>query len=341
MDSGSMTAKLRQIGTVGEHRPTIFIAVAFGVLYGVVCQLAIRANAIGDLYGAMSFGFVFILPFILGFVTVWFATDEQRKSWAFRIIAPWATISISLIVSLAVGWEGAICMVMAGVIYLPLASVGGIVTGIILSHYDRNRISSSAFATILALPFVFAYTESYFDMPVEYRGAETAIEIDAPAAIVWANIIRVPKITEPLQGFFYKMGFPRPVEATLSYEGVGGVRQASFERGLVFTETVDRWEPQQLLSFAIAVAPDSVPPTTLDEHVVVGGRYFDVLRGTYEIQKLSDTKTVLKLASEFRVSTRFNFYSGIWATLLMRDIQNTILQVLKTRCESDGFRNGL
>jgi hypothetical protein len=86
------------------------------------------------------------------------------------------------------------------------------------------------------------------------------------------------------------------------------------------------------------VAPESVPPTTLDKHVVVGGRYFDVLRGTYWIEPLSDNTVVLHLSSTYRLSTRFNFYAGLWASFLMRDIQNTILAVIKQRCEQHDRR---
>ena len=43
----------------------------------------------------------------------------------------------------------------------------------------------------------------------------------------------------------------QPVEATLSFEGIGGIRHASFEGGLVFIETVDRWEPSHVLAFSV------------------------------------------------------------------------------------------
>ncbi|RFM33760.1 hypothetical protein [Chitinophaga silvisoli] len=37
----------------------------------------------------------------------------------------------------------------------------------------------------------------------------------------------------------------------------------------------------------------------------------------------------------FKLSTPFNFYAGLWAKWIMQDIQDTILQVLKTRCEKN------
>jgi hypothetical protein len=281
----------------------------------------------------MSFGFVFILPLVLGFLTLWYATDSQRKSWWFRIFAPLGTVLISLLFSLLVGWEGTICLVMAAVIYVPLASLGGIISGLILSRIDRNRLNSSWLIVILSLPLVSAYLEHYFDLPVRTNEVATQIEINAPAAVIWQNIIRVRAITEPLDGYFYRMGFPKPIEATLSAERVGGVRRASFERGLTFIETIDVWEMEHKLSFSIKSDPSSVPLTTLDEHVMVGGRYFDVLRGTYEIVELSETSSLLKLSSEVKISTRFNFYAGFWAKFLMSDIQNTILDVIKLRAE--------
>jgi hypothetical protein len=240
---------------------------------------------------------------------------------------------VCLAIFVLVGWEGAICLVMVSAIFFPLVSVGGIAGGMLFADRDRRNSASGALCVLLVLPFVSGWLEERRPLPTEHASIHTAIVIDAPAEIVWQQIIRVPPIREPLHGFFYRIGFPKPVEATLSHEGAGGVRHARFERGLVFIETVDVWEPATRLSFSIASAPDSIPPTTLDQHVVVGGRYFDVLRGTYEIERLGRDRCTLRLSSETRVSTRFNFYACPWARFLMRDIQTTILTVIKTRAE--------
>ena len=53
----------------------------------------------------------------------------------------------------------------------------------------------------------------------EIRTVDTYINIEASKARVWPEIIRVRPITEEQTGLFYKMGFPKPVEATLSKEG--------------------------------------------------------------------------------------------------------------------------
>jgi hypothetical protein len=172
------------------------------------------------------------------------------------------------------------------------------------------------------------------------------IDIQASPAVVWRNIERVPPIRrdELPPSWARSIGFPDPVEATLSQEGVGGVRRASFAGGVLFLETVDIWEPEHRLAFSIAAQTDQIPATTLDEHVRVGGPYFDVLRGQYRLEPLTNGMTRLHLSSRHRISTDFNWYAHLWTDAVMSDLQKRILKVIRQRCEAaqltpDGPRN--
>lgn len=129
------------------------------------------------------------------------------------------------------------------------------------------------------------------------------------------------------------MGFPDPVEATLSHEGVGGVRRAGFEGNVLFTETIDEWVDKRKLSFTIVANTEEIPPTTMDEHMIVGGKYFNVLRGTYAIEDLGDGSCRLHLRSDHVAITDFNAYASLWGGIIMGDIQERILKVIKARCE--------
>jgi hypothetical protein len=131
----------------------------------------------------------------------------------------------------------------------------------------------------------------------------------------------------------HAIGFPLPVEATLSREGVGGVRHASFEGGVVFTETVTAWEPGRRLAFDIDADPTSIPMRTLDQHVTVGGPYFDVLEGEYRIEPLAPGRVRLHLASRHRVSTHVNAYARWWTDFILGDVQRTILAAIRARAE--------
>lgn len=312
---------------------SLFIGVVIGAVYGLLCQFVLGREELKDWFSVMTMGFVFIMPFILGVVTLYFANSESRSSWVYRIFMPWATASLCLLLSFVTGMEGTICLIMAVPIYLPLASLGGIVGGAFFTVYDSNRVNSFALGALLIMPFLVSGVEERYPLDDKILQVDTSILINAPADVVWSQITRIPKITESQESFFYTMGFPRPVEATLSYEGVGGIREAKFEKGLMFLETITDWENEKKLAFKIRSEPANTPLTTLDSHVVVGGRYFDTLIGQYEIERISASQVRLHLFSRYRLSTRFNFYAEVWSDFLMRDIQQNILRVIRSRSE--------
>ena len=106
----------------------------------------------------------------------------------------------------------------------------------------------------------------------------------------------------------------------------------------MFTETVNKWEPEDDLRFSIHANTDSIPRTTLDEHVTIGGAFFDVLDGEYQLEQRPDG-VLLHLKSRERLSTHFNPYAGQWTDAVMRAIQEQILAVIRRRCEVDASGN--
>ncbi|EMY13774.1 hypothetical protein LEP1GSC043_3797 [Leptospira weilii str. Ecochallenge] len=290
----------------------------------------------------MAYGGVFVLPFVIGVITAYLSEKEKPRSILFHIFFTWIPVILSMVFAMHVGWEGSICIIMGLPIYLVLSSMGGMVVAIWFHVFPNNKINLFAATAILSLPIVSGYFESYWDLPNEIRFVETKIVINATPEKIWKNIIRIPELEKSEDRFFYAMGFPRPIEATLSREGIGGVRRARFERGLIFYETITQWERDRKLQFEIQADPELTPLTTLDPHVVPGGIYFEALQGEYELEyneilnKQKKRKVVLHLRSKYRLSTRFNFYASFWGDFLMRDIQNSILRILKKRIEAAG-----
>ena len=93
------------------------------------------------------------------------------------------------------------------------------------------------------------------------------------------------------------------------------------------------YEENKKMVFSIKANTYEIPSTTLDEHILIGGKYFDVLNGTYELEKMDEGKFRLHLYSNFKMNTTFNFYAGWWGKIIMKDIQNNILKVVKKRAE--------
>ena len=92
------------------------------------------------------------------------------------------------------------------------------------------------------------------------------IAIAAPPGITWDQIKLVPSIrpAELRDSWTRRIGFPRPVEATLLHEGlhegIGGV---------LLLETVTRWQPHRNLAFTIRASTAPVPPATLNKRVTI------------------------------------------------------------------------
>ncbi len=163
-----------------------------------------------------------------------------------------------------------------------------------------------------------------------------------PPPVIWKNIERVPAIQarELPTSWSHRIGFPNPVEATLSREGIGGVRHATLSGGVVFVETIDVWQPPQRLGFNIRAQTDQIPKTTLDEHVRIVGPFLDAFHGEYRLERIND-KMVWHLSGQHRVSTDFNWYEEVWTDAIMTDLQNRILQVIKARCEEEAATGGI
>jgi len=282
----------------------------------------------------MSVTFLFLLPSIVGALTVYFSSVEKARDITYRIFAAWIPIGVFFFITLIFAIEGWPCLVMILPIFLIAASLGGLLGGYLkVKKHDNNAYVS----VLLLLPFFVAPMENYIGANTDSYKAYTYIDINAPAEKIWSNVTRVREIKEEQdKGWLTRLlFFPRPVKAELNYEGVGAYREAIFTNGLVFHETVTEYEPNKKMSFTIKALPHEIPLTTMDEHLVVGGKYFDVLNGTYELEKLNDKTYRLHLYSNFKLNTTFNFYASWWANNIMKDIQNNILQVEKYRSENE------
>lgn len=315
-------------------------SVLIGGVYGLTVRFA--ANWHTDILRVMSIGFIFFMPLALGCIVVYIAELKRPQRIYAWILLPWLSVILALAGTLITLLEGFICIAMFLPIGLVLASVGGVVGGLAARYVRSRRTKSLTVACMVLLPFLTGPWEKQVAYEWESRRVENVIDIQAPVEVVWRNIERVPAIQheELPSSWAHAIGFPDPIEATLSHEGVGGVRNASFAGNLVFLETVDVWEPGQRLGFTIAAQTDKIPATTLDEHVRIGGEYFDVLSGEYRLEPLSKTVTRLHLSSQHRLSTDFNWYAHLWTDAVMSDLQKRILYVVQQRCQAKGFVPG-
>lgn len=313
---------------------TTLIAITIPTLYAIVLRLIFGITTWDELFGVMTVTFLFLLPTIVGVLTVYLSSEENAKKNSYKVFAPWIPIILFLVITLALAIEGWACWLMILPLFLIAATIGGFIGGSLKQRQGNEKLNVSI---LVLLPFIFSPIESLIEtIPGTYK-AYTYIDINAPAQKIWDNVTSVKEIKEDddkgyLSNF---LGFPRPVKAELNFEGIGAFRAATFTNGLVFNETVTEYIDNKKMVFTIKANTYDIPSTTLDDHILIGGDYFDVLNGTYELEYLGNGIHRLHLFSHFKMKTTFNFYAGWWGKWIMKDIQNNILKIEKERSETE------
>ncbi len=284
------------------------------------------------LVGAMSTAFLFGVPAATGALAVEAAARKSPVTLTQAILLPWVACATAIAVAAITLIEGSICIFLAAPVFFGMGSVGGVAMWLL--QRARRKPGAPVALSVALLPLLWGGAEANVrGQPSLYR-VDNVQEIAAPPAVVWRHIASVDPIApeELPWSLSHAIGLPRPIAATLTDQRHGGVRRATFERGLVFREEVTDWQEQKTLAFSIAA--EQAPAEALDEHVVVGGQYFDVIDGRYTLRALPNGHTELSLTSTHRLTTTLNGYAGIWSQAIMWDLQRVIMRVVAARCEA-------
>jgi len=303
--------------------------------YAAFFRFAFNTEWMADSGGLVSVSFILSVPFACGALSVAIGRFAGSDNWIIHaILLPVFTLGLGLILCVIAKIEAIICIIMASPILMVGAILGGITAHVALPKNGPPRGLQVTFAVFL--PFIAAWFESTLHWPSETKSITNTIDIDAPAELIWPEIASVGAIepSEIRNSWIYQIGFPKPIAATLDHHRLGGIRVATFERGVSFFEIITDWRPSETLSFSIEADPAFIPRSAFDQHIIVGGRFYDVLDGTYRIEPLTENTSRLHLTSNHRLSTRFNSYAAWWSVRIMDQIQGTILEVIRSRSES-------
>lgn len=306
---------------------TLLYGLSAGILYAFLCL-----KIVTHFHQNVSISYIFILPIVLGAIPVFFASKEQLKSYFQFILYPWIITFSFFFLAIMFGYEGLICLAMIIGPFLILGTIGAFVFRLIRLKREGKH---TKLYSIFLLPFLFLIIESNIEPTTKLHTIETEVTISSPRSNVWKNIKNVKdiKASEIENHFIHFIGVPKPLNGELNKEGIGGVRKITWEKGIKFEETITSWNEEQGFTYDINVDPQSIPPNTLDEHVMIGGKYFDVVKGGYSIETIDESTQKVTLSCTYRISTTFNTYSKLCADLVLNDFHNMILNVIKKRCE--------
>jgi hypothetical protein len=281
----------------------------------------------------ISIAMLVVSPISVGIITVLFLTKEQAVNKKFRTFHPWLPVFGWSVISIALAWETIICIVMLLPLYLPLSSFGGFLGGYIRRNYCE-KINKGVASCFAILPLLIAPIERPLESPTLFYSVSNVIKIQAPVDKVWGIIPNIDNIQpdELSWNISHFIGIPRPVSATTTDLKVGGLRELYWERGVHFQEKITELTINKKLVYQVIVDQESMSIAELDTHIVVGDKYFDVLSGSYELQFI-DGVTYLSLTTDYRMTSKVNWYGSIWANYVLDDFHDSVLNLIKNRVE--------
>lgn len=303
-----------------------------GALFGLFLRLIFWGDP-GEAWSAMAGAFVFLVPFAVGAITVFIAERTERRSWAYYAYAGFLSNVLFVCGTLLIMIEGLICAVVIVPLLATLGLFGGLMMGAVcrLTNWPKQ-----ATYCIAVLPLVVGGVEPADHLPVRVQTIERTVTIAAPREVVWAQLFDVRDIRpQEFEGSIaHRIGVPPPVAVR---SDTPGMRHISMGKQVHFDQIELERREGALIRWRQQFYPDSFPPKAFDQHVVMGGDYFDVEEVAYELTERGDV-TELTARMRYRVSTRFNWYSDAVARVVLGNLETTLLGIYRTRAEAS---NGL
>ena len=268
-------------------------------------------------------------PFVIGTVTGFLLNRREEISSGATQRLVMLTVAVSGVVLLATAADGMICLLMAAPLALGIAAMGASLGRHIALH--DNTSFAHALIGLAVLPFSAVLHAN--DPPSTLREVRSAIEIDAPPAEVWRNVIAFPPLAEP-RDVMFRAGIAYPQRAEILGSGVGAVRRCVFSTG-AFVEPITRWEPGQQLSFNV----DSQPPamTELSPYAHLAPRhldgYFLSRRGEFRLVALPGGRTRLEGSTWYEMRLDPAAYWVLFGDGIIHRIHGRVLEHIKAVTE--------
>lgn len=317
-----------------DPRPLPF-SYGWPILAGALAGIALRliySGKPGDPYAAMMGSFIYLAPVVVGVVTVYVAETKARRDWVYYFVAPVVANTLFVVGTLLTLIEGIICAVIIIPLFCLLGGISGLVMGAICRATNWPKRTVYAIA---ALPLVLGSPETSLPLPQREAAVERSTLINAQPAEIWRQIhfARDIRPEEINSAWLYRIGVPVPVAGVTEETPGGLVRRVTMAKNVRFDQVLAEREENRYVRWTYRFDKDSFPPYALDEHVVLGGHYFDIKDTSYTLTPLGNL-TELKVVMRYRVSTQFNWYAEPVARFLLGNLEEINLEYYRRRSES-------
>ena len=303
-----------------------------GALVGLALRLIFFGGDPGHMMSAMGAAFIYAGPFAVSAVSVYVAERQGPRSWRYHAWLGSRANGWAVIAALMATIEGVICAIIIVPLFMLIGALGGVIMGAICHRTKWPRSSTYGF---VALPLVLAVVLPAGAGDTHVGNSMRSVTIQAPPAQVWQQLHNTTAIApeEVDSAWMYKIGVPLPESGITRKVGATLERDIKMGKQIYFTQVASEWRENSYVKWRYRFAPDSVPPQALDDHVKIGGHYFDVIDTIYTLTPQGQG-TRLTISMHYRVSTQFNWYATSVADILFNNFEGVILDFYARRAEA-------
>ncbi len=316
---GRFLPKNRLLSTLAAI--AIPVPIGLGMLY-------VGVNVFRD-YG---WGIFVGLPFVMAMLAVLVRSYHQPQKIGACIGLSALAMIIYASTLMALALEGAGCIVMALPLVIPIAMMGGIV-GYMIQRARHVNASGIALALLLVLP-LFLGAESAMLPTAPLYEVTTAVEIDAPPALVWKNVIEFRELPPPTELIFHT-GVAYPTRAEIVGSGVGACRHCIFSTG-AFVEPITVWDKGKLLAFNVTENPPAMKEWTpyANVHPPHLNNFLVSHAGQFRLIELAGGRTRLEGTTWYQHHMWPEGYWRLWSDSILHTIHRRVLNHVKNLSEA-------
>ena len=277
-----------------------------------------------------GFALFFGTPFLIGVVNAYLYNYRQLYTMRGTIGMACLGLLLSGCALLLFALEGIICLLMASPLAFGLGCIGAAIGYAISQNYHSKVLHVTM--SVLLLPLLAVTEQAVAPSPL-YE-IVTTIEINAPPAQVWPNVVGFSDLPEAREWWF-NAGIAYPQRARIEGSGVGAVRYCEFSTG-PFVEPVEIWDEPRLLRFRVTENPApmhewspyrEVLPKHLDGFLVSK-------RGQFRLVRLSNGHTMLEGTTWYQHGLWPAEYWRWWSDAIIHRIHLRVLRHVRMLAES-------
>jgi uncharacterized membrane protein YhaH (DUF805 family) len=311
--------------------PQLGLAASLGIVVALSTALVWFSTGVLRGYGT---GLFIALPFCLGFLSVSVYNARDRKSMGASMGVAALSVMLPGVALLAFRMEGAICLLMALPLALPLAFIGGAIAKSVQDGAAAGHGNVAIMILVLLYPPAVMCAEYAAAQQPPLLAVRTAVEIDAPPEAVWRHVVSFSDLPAPAEWIFHT-GIAYPVRARIEGHGPGAVRRCEFSTG-PFVEPIEIWNEPALLRFSVSENPapmeewtpyGRIHPEHLDNFLVSR-------RGQFELTALPAGRTRLEGTTWYTHNLWPGAYWQRWSDYIIHRIHLRVLSHIKDRAET-------